>query len=121
MPVVEHSTVRMSQTVDYHSERTLVSKEQGAASLTVKEVELHPGWEGRMHTHPTDIAVMVTGGAIQMEIGDEIHTVRTGFTMVAPPDAIVDEQLIVLVEREGNIENPFAIARISNIRHDEVQ
>ena len=85
MPVVEHSTVRMSQTVDYHSERTLVSKEQGAASLTVKEVELHPGWEGRMHTHPTDIAVMVTGGAIQMEIGDEIHTVRTGFTMVAPP------------------------------------
>ena len=85
MPVVEHSTVRMSQTVDYHSERTLVSKEQGAASLTVKEVELHPGWDGRMHTHPTDIAVMVTGGAIQMEIGDEIHTVRTGFTMVAPP------------------------------------
>jgi quercetin dioxygenase-like cupin family protein len=28
---------------------------------------------------------MVTGGAIQMEIGDEMHTVRTGFTMVAPP------------------------------------
>ena len=75
----------MSPTVDYHRERTLVSREQGATSLTVKEVELHPGWEGRMHTHPTDIAVMVTGGAIQMEIGDEIHTVRTGFTMVAPP------------------------------------
>ena len=85
MPVVEHSTVRMSQVVDYRRERTLVSTEQGATSLTVKEVELQPGWEGRMHTHPTDIAVMVTGGAIQMEIGDEIHTVRTGFTMVAPP------------------------------------
>ena len=85
MPVVEHSTVRMSEVVDYRRERTLVSTEQGAASLTVKEVELQPGWEGRMHTHPTDIAVMVTGGAIQMEIGDEIHTVRTGFTMVAPP------------------------------------
>ena len=85
MPVVEHSTVRMSQTVDYQRERTLVSREQGATSLTVKEVELLPGWEGRMHTHPTDIAVMVTGGAIQMEIGDQLHTVRTGFTMVAPP------------------------------------
>ena len=85
MPVVEHSTIRMSETVDYHRERTLVSREQGATSLTVKEVELQPGWEGRLHTHPTDIAVMVTGGAIQMEIGDEIHTVRTGFTMVAPP------------------------------------
>ena len=85
MPVVEHSTIRMSDTVDYHRERTLVSNEQGATSLTVKEVELQPGWEGRLHTHPTDIAVMVTGGAIQMEIGDEIHTVRTGFTLVAPP------------------------------------
>ena len=85
MPVVEHSTVRMSEAVDYHRERTLVSSEQGAVSLTVKDVELQPGWEGRLHTHPTDIAVMVTGGAIQMEIGDEMHTVRTGFTMVAPP------------------------------------
>ena len=85
MPVVEHSTIRMSDTVDYHRERTLVSREHGATSLTVKEVELQPGWEGRLHTHPTDIAVMVTEGAIQMEIGDEIHTVRTGFTMVAPP------------------------------------
>ena len=85
MSVVENSTIRMSEAVDYHRERTLVSKEQGATSLTIKEVELQPGWEGRLHTHPTDIAVMVTGGAIQMEIGDEIHTVRTGFTMVAPP------------------------------------
>ena len=48
-------------------------------------MELHPGWEGRLHTHPTDIAIMVTGGAVQMVVGDEIHTVRTGFTMVAPP------------------------------------
>ena len=85
MPVVEHSTIRMSAAADYRRERTLVSREQGATSLTIKEVELQPGWEGRLHTHPTDIAVMVTGGAIQMEIGDEIHTVRTGFTMVAPP------------------------------------
>ena len=85
MPVVEHSTVRMPAVVDYRSERTLVSGAQGATALTVKEVELHPGWEGRLHTHPTDIAVMMTGGAIQMEIGDELHTVRTGFTMVAPP------------------------------------
>lgn len=85
MPVVEHGTVRMPAVVDYRRERTLVSGAQGATSLTVKEVELHPGWEGRLHTHPTDIAVMVTGGAIQMEIDGDLHTVRIGFTMVAPP------------------------------------
>ena len=85
MPVIEHNTIRMSEVVDYRSERTLVSKEQGATSLTIKEMELHPGWEGRLHTHPTDVAIMVTGGAVQVVIGDDLHTVRTGFTMVAPP------------------------------------
>ena len=53
MPVIEHNTIRMSEVVDYRSERTLVSERQGATSLTIKELELHPGWEGRLHTHPT--------------------------------------------------------------------
>jgi quercetin dioxygenase-like cupin family protein len=85
MPVIEHNTIRMSEVVDYRSERTLVSERQGATSLTIKELELHPGWEGRLHTHPTDVAIMVTGGAVQIVIGDDLHTVRTGFTVVAPP------------------------------------
>ncbi|MGH8059331.1 MAG: hypothetical protein ACREOH_19190 [Candidatus Entotheonellia bacterium] len=51
MPVIEHSTIRMSAVVDYRSERTLVSKGQGATSLTIKELELHSGWEGRLQ-HP---------------------------------------------------------------------
>jgi quercetin dioxygenase-like cupin family protein len=85
MPIIEHNTVRMPEVVDYRCQRTLVSAEQGATSLTIKEVELHPGWEGRLHTHPSDIAIMVTGGAVQMVVGDDLHTVRTGCTMVAPP------------------------------------
>ena len=56
-----------------------------SSSLTVKELELQPGWEGRLHTHPTDIAVMVMAGAIQMIVGDEIRTVRAGSTLLAPP------------------------------------
>ena len=85
MPVLENISIRMSKVTDYHSERTLVSQEQGATSLTIRELELQPGWEERLHTHPTDIVIMVTSGAIQMVIGDEIHTVRAGFTMLAPP------------------------------------
>lgn len=85
MSITENSTVRMPEVVNYRRERSLVSRAQGAVSLTVKEVELHPGWEGRLHTHPTDMAIMVTGGAVQMVLGDEVRTVRQGFTMVAPP------------------------------------
>ncbi len=85
MPIIEHSTVRMSAPEDYRAERTFVSQQQGAVSLTVKEVELHPGWEGRLHTHPTDIAMMVSAGAVQLIIDDEQRTVRAGCTLFAPP------------------------------------
>lgn len=85
MPIIEHSAVRMPEVVEYQRERFLVSKEHGATSLTIKEVELHPGWEGRLHTHPTDIAIMVTAGAVQVVLGDEIRTVRAGCTLLAPP------------------------------------
>ena len=85
MPIIEHSTVRMAAVEDNRTERTFVSQEQGAVSLTVKEVELHPGWEGRLHTHPTDIAIMVSAGAVQLIIDDELRTVRAGCTLFAPP------------------------------------
>ena len=85
MPIIEHSSIRMSPPVDCRAERTFVSPEQGAVSLTVKEVELHPGWEGRLHTHPTDMSIMVMAGAVQLIIGDELQTVRAGCTLFAPP------------------------------------
>ena len=85
MPIIEHSAVSMVEVADYRRERPLVSREQGASSLTVKELELCPGWEGRLHTHPTDIAIMVMAGAVQIIVGDEIRTVRAGSTLLAPP------------------------------------
>ena len=87
MPIIEHGTVPMPQVVDRQRQRALVSKEQGAQSLTIYEVELQPGWEGRLHTHPTDVAIMVMAGAVQMVLGDEVATVRPGTTMLAPPPA----------------------------------
>lgn len=85
MPLIEHSEIRMPAPVDNHQERSLVSKEHGSVSLTIKEVEIHPGWEGRLHTHPTDIAIMVMAGAVQLVLGDEVSTIRAGTTMLAPP------------------------------------
>ena len=85
MPIIEHSDIRMPEVVDYRRERYLVSHQKGAASLTIKDVELHPGWEGRLHTHPTDVAIMVMEGAVQVVLDDELSTVRAGCTLLAPP------------------------------------
>ena len=85
MPIIEHNIVPMPDVVKFHRERSLISGEHGATSLTIKELELHPGWQGRLHTHPIDVAIMVTAGAVQMIVGDEVRTVRAGSTLLAPP------------------------------------
>ena len=85
MPIIGHSTRPMPEPVDKRSIRTLVSSEDGARSLTVREGVVHPGSEGRLHTHSCDVAVMVMEGSIQMTVGDEIRTVRPGYTLLAPP------------------------------------
>ncbi len=85
MPIIDHADVRLAPAAERVRERYLVSKDQGAVSLTVKEVEISPGWEGRMHTHPVDVAIQVTSGAVQVVIGDEVQTIRSGHTILAPP------------------------------------
>ena len=85
MPIIDHSDVRLAPVMDRVRERYLVSKEQGAVSLTVKEVEISPGWEGRLHTHPVDVSIQVLSGAIQVILGDDVRTVRAGTTLIAPP------------------------------------
>lgn len=85
MPIIEHSDIRVPAVVDRRWERVLVSQEEGATSLTIKEVELHPGWEGRLHKHSTDIAIMVMVGAVQIVLDEVVSTVRAGSTLLAPP------------------------------------
>ena len=85
MPYIDHSDIRMPPVGDRIRERYFVSGALGAQSLTVKEVEINPGWEGRMHVHNTDASMQVTSGAIQAIIDDEIRTVRAGTTLLVPP------------------------------------
>ena len=85
MPIIDHATIRLAPAMERVRERYLVSKDLGAVSLTVKEVEISPGYEGRMHTHPVDVSIQVTSGAIQIILGDEIRTVGAGTTLLAPP------------------------------------
>ena len=85
MPIIDHVDVSWSSPMERVRERYFVSKAQGAASLTVKEVEVRPGWENRLHTHPVDVSIQVTAGAIQVLVGEEVRTVRSGTTLVIPP------------------------------------
>jgi quercetin dioxygenase-like cupin family protein len=85
MPIIEHGDIPLPAVVDYRRERLLVSSETGATSLTIKEVELHPGWEGRLHQHSIEVAIMVMAGALQVALGNEVRTIRAGYTLLAPP------------------------------------
>jgi quercetin dioxygenase-like cupin family protein len=85
MPIINHNSQPMMQTDEFASLRPLVTKDHGATSLTVQEVTIKPGMAGRLQTHPVDIAFMILEGSIQMIVGDEVRTVRSGNTLLAPP------------------------------------
>ena len=70
---------------DKRSSRDMISAEHGAESLSVTELLIEPGYSGRLHTHDADQAFMVTEGSIQFIVGDETRTVRSGYSMLAPP------------------------------------
>ncbi len=85
MPIIDHVDVSWTPTTERVRERYLVSQAQGAVSLTIKEVEVSPGWESRVHTHPVDVSIQVMTGAIQALVGEEVRTVRSGTTLLVPP------------------------------------
>jgi quercetin dioxygenase-like cupin family protein len=85
MPIINHNSQAVLQSDEFSSLRPLVSRDHGAASLTVQEVTIKPGLSTRLQTHPVDIAFMMLEGSIQMLVGDEVRTVRSGNTLLAPP------------------------------------
>ena len=85
MPVIDHSTQPMPDPTDKQAVRALVSAEHGTKALSISELIVQPGSVGQLHTHDADEAVMVMEGSIQFVVGDEVQTVRSGYSMVAPP------------------------------------
>jgi quercetin dioxygenase-like cupin family protein len=85
MPIINHNSQPLIQSDEFSSLRPLVTKDHGAASLTVQEITIKPGMEGRLQTHPVDVAFMMLEGSLQMIVADEVRTVRSGNTLLAPP------------------------------------
>ena len=85
MPIIDNNATPMPPPEDGRSARRFVNKEAGAVNVTIGELVMQDGSALRLHTHPTDIAMMVTAGAIQVMIGDHVETVRAGCTLLAPP------------------------------------
>ena len=85
MPVIDHSTQTMPAAADKLSSRDMITEKHGAESLSVVELVVEPGYSGRLHTHDSDEAFMVVEGSIQFVVGDEVQTVRSGYSMLAPP------------------------------------
>jgi quercetin dioxygenase-like cupin family protein len=85
MPIINHNAQPILQSNEFSRIRPLVTKDHGAAALTIQEVTINPGRAGQLQTHSVDIAFMMLEGSIQMIVGDEVRTVRSGNTLLAPP------------------------------------
>ena len=85
MPIIDHRTQPPLEPADGRESRRFLTKGEGAASLTVGELLMHPGSALRLHTHPTDEAIVLLEGSVQMVVGDETRTVTAGHILLAPP------------------------------------
>ena len=85
MPVIDHSEQPMPKTAGKIASRDMVSAEHGAAALSISETVVEPGYAGALHAHDVDQALMVIEGSVQFTVGGETRTVRSGYTMLAPP------------------------------------
>ena len=85
MPIIDQRTEPPFEPAEGRESRRFVTKEKGAASLTIGELVMHHGSSLRLHTHPTDEAIILLSGSVEMTVGDEVQTVVAGHTLVAPP------------------------------------
>ena len=85
MPVIDHSERRMPKTEGKIASRDMVSAEDGARALSISEIIVEPGYAGALHSHDVDQALMVIEGSVQFIVGGETRSVRSGYTMLAPP------------------------------------
>ena len=84
MPIIDHSARPLARRDDKISVRSLVDGERGARALSISEMVVDTGFEGRLHTHEAEQAITVLEGSIQFIVGDEVQTVRAGYTLFAP-------------------------------------
>ena len=86
MSIIDHRTQPPLEPADGREMRRFVTKGVGAQSLTVGELVMHHGSALRLHTHPTDEAIVLLEGSVQMIVGDETHDGAVGDTLLAPPE-----------------------------------
>ena len=87
MPIIDHRTLPPPEPGEDPKIRRVrfVTKETGAVNVTVGELVMQHGASLRLHTHPTDEAIVLLEGNIQMVVGAESRTVTHGHTLLAPP------------------------------------
>ena len=85
MPIINNSDTPY-EAADGRKARRFVNKDAGAANLTVGELVMEGGSALRLHTHPTDEAIVLLEGSVEMVVGDESRTVSAGHTLLAPPN-----------------------------------
>jgi len=85
VPIIDKNDVPMPAPEDGRSSRRFVNKDAGAINLTVGELVMQDGSALRLHTHPTDEAIILMEGLVEMIVGEERHVGSPGDTLLAPP------------------------------------
>jgi quercetin dioxygenase-like cupin family protein len=68
--------------------RTVIDRATGASSLALWQEEHLPGFRVPLHRHDCEEVIAVVAGAIRAQVGDAVHEVRGGQSILIPAWAL---------------------------------
>ncbi len=85
MPIFDSNATPMPAPEAGRSARPVVTKEEGAVTITMRELVMQDGAALRLHTHPTDEGIVLLEGQVEMVVGDDQRLASPGDILLAPP------------------------------------
>jgi len=112
MPVINNEDVEWKEQVPGMLRKEWVNRERGSVGITMGEVRIKPGADNTWHTHKMEDVGCLRSGEVTLYMGDEVHKVRAGMTMLIP--AGVRHRLVNTGNEEAHIIFCFPTAEVGH-------
>ena len=87
MPIVDHDHTPETPWRPNHRRWDITRPGDGTTSSSMSYFEVGPGAGAPLHAHEADELITILDGRLEVRLGEKVHQVGSGHTLVIPPHA----------------------------------